>query len=32
VPALNVTDVEIAEGLLRLRKALAKFKAADDEP
>jgi acetylornithine/N-succinyldiaminopimelate aminotransferase len=31
VPALNITDAEIAEGLLRLRKALAKFKAADDE-
>jgi acetylornithine/N-succinyldiaminopimelate aminotransferase len=32
VPALNITDAEIADGLLRLRKALAKFKAADDEP
>jgi len=31
VPALNITDAEIAEGLLRLRKALAKFKAADGE-
>ena len=31
VPALNITDAEIAEGLLRLRRALAKFKAAVGE-
>jgi acetylornithine/N-succinyldiaminopimelate aminotransferase len=32
VPPLNITDAEIAEGLLRLRNALAKFKAMHDEP
>ena len=31
VPALNISDEELAEGLLRLRKALAQFKATGSE-
>ncbi|NDK37949.1 acetylornithine transaminase [Pseudoxanthomonas gei] len=31
VPALNISDEELAEGLLRLREALAKFKATVSE-
>ena len=27
VPALNITDADVAEGLARLRKAIAKFVA-----
>lgn len=32
VPALNITDEEVAEGLLRLRNALANFKATNNKP
>ena len=31
VPALNITDEEIAEGLMRLRNALGNFKAANEK-
>ena len=31
VPALNISDEEVAEGLSRLRKALAKFKVPGGE-
>jgi acetylornithine/N-succinyldiaminopimelate aminotransferase len=32
VPALNITDEEVADGMLRLRSALANFKAANNTP
>ena len=32
VPALNISDEEVAEGLLRLRNALASFKATNNKP
>jgi acetylornithine/N-succinyldiaminopimelate aminotransferase len=32
VPALNITDEEVAEGLRRLRSALANFKATNNTP
>lgn len=32
VPALNISDEEVAEGLLRLRNAIASFKATNEKP
>ncbi len=32
VPSLNISDEEVAEGLLRLRNAIANFKAKNEKP